>query len=164
MCDNKFNRLKQGTLDAETLNYSQETSTKHVLVQGVYTGSASPPIADIKTEQYSKITYTNDGMLTGTYDNTHNIHIYIDNGTTLNKMPTYFYDKAYYLHHLPKENAEAQTIHTGNGPVKTHFCIDILLNVQGCMIQFKLLVCDTLAETGILLSKNARTIENMARL
>ena len=70
-------------------------------------------------------------------------------------MPTHYYDKAYYLHHLPKEDATAQTIHTGNGPVKTHFWIDILLNIQGCMIQFKLLVCDTLAQTGILLSKMA---------
>ena len=94
-------------------------------------------------------------MLMGTYDNTHNIPIYIDNGSTLNIMPTHFYKKAYYLHHLPKENAEAQRIHTGNGPVKTHFWIDILLNIQGCMIQFKLLVCDTLADTGILLSKMA---------
>ena len=94
-------------------------------------------------------------MLTGTYDNTHDIPIYVDKGTTLNIIPTHFYDKAYYLHHLPKENAEAQTIHTENGPVKTHFWINLLLNVQGCMIQFKLLVCDTLAQTRILLSKMA---------
>ena len=39
--------------------------------------------------------------------------------------------------------------------MKTHFWIDILLNVQGCMVQFKLLVCDTQAQTGILLSKMA---------
>ena len=70
-------------------------------------------------------------------------------------MPTHFYDKAYYLHHFLKEQAAAQTIHTGNGPVKTHFWIDILLNVQGCMVQFKLLMCDTEAYTGILLSKMA---------
>ena len=39
--------------------------------------------------------------------------------------------------------------------MKTHFWIDVLLNVQGCMIQLKLLVCDTQAQTGILLSKMA---------
>ena len=49
-------------------------------------------------------------MLTGTYDNTHDISIYVDNGMTLNIMPTHFYQKAYYLHHLPKENAQAQII------------------------------------------------------
>ena len=75
-------------------------------------------------------------MMTGKYDNTHDIPIYIDNGLMLNIMPTHFYDNA-------KAQMAAQTIHTGNGPVKTHFWIDILLNIQGCMIQFKLLVCVT---------------------
>ena len=155
MCDNEFESLEQGNMDFETFQYSHKTSTKQVLVQGVYVGSASPLIANIKTQPYSIITYMDDGMLTGTYDNTHDIPIYVDNGSTLNIMPTYFYDKAYYLHHLPKPQAAAQTIHTGKGPVKTHFWRDILLNVQGCMVQFKLLVCDTQAQTGILLSKMA---------
>ena len=155
MCDNEYESLEQAVNDVETFQYSHETSTKHVLVQGVYVGSASPLIADIKTQPYSMLTYLDDGMMTGTYDNTHDIPIYIDNGSTLNIMPTHFYDNAYYLHHLPKAPTAAKTIHTGNGPVKTHFWIDILLNIQGCMIQFKLLVCDTQAQTGILLSKMA---------
>ena len=155
MCDNEYECLEQAVNDVETFQYSHETSTKHVLVQGVYVGSASPLIADIKTQPYSMLTYADDGMMIGTYDNTHDIPIYIDNGSTLNIMPTHFYDNAYYLHHLPKAPTAAKTIHTGNGPVKTHFWIDILLNVQGCMIQFKLLVCDTQAQTGILLSKMA---------
>ena len=155
MCDNEYKSLEQAVNDVETLQYSHETSTKHVLVQGVYVGSASPLIADIKTQPYSMLTYMDDGIMTGTYDNTHDIPIYIDNGSTLNIMPTHFYDNAYYLHHLPKAPTAAKTIQTGNGPVKTYFWIDILLNVQGCMIQFKLLVCDTQAQTGILLSKMA---------
>ena len=155
MCDNQYESLEQAVNDVETFNYSHETSTKHILVQGVYVGSASPLIADIKTQPYSMLTYLDDGMMTGTYDNTHDIPIYIDNGSTLNIMPMHFYDNAYYLHHLPKAPTAAKTIHTGNGPVKMHFWIDILLNVQGCMLQFKLLVCDTQAQTGILLSKMA---------
>ena len=155
MCDNEYECLEQAVNDVETFQYSHEISTKHVLVQGVYVGSACPLIANIKTQPYSMLTYLDDGMMTGTYDNTHDIPIYIDNGSTLNIMPTHFYDNAYYLHHLPKAPTAAKTIHTGNGPVKTHFWIDILLNVQGCMIQFKLLVCDTQAQTGILLSKMA---------
>ena len=155
MCDNEYESLEQAVNDVETFQYSHETSTKHVLVQGVYVGSASPLIADIKTQPYSMLIYMDDGMMTGTYDNTHDIPIYIDNGSTLNIMPTHFYDNAYYLHHLPKAPTAAKTIQTGNGPVKTHFWIDILLNVQGCMMQFKLLVCDTQAQTGILLSKMA---------
>ena len=155
MCDNEYESLEQGTIDFETFQYSHEKSTKHVLIQGVYVGSASPLIADIKTQPYSILTYMDDGMMTGTYDNTQDIPIYVDNGSTLNIMPTHFYNKAYYLHHLLKAQTAAQTIHTGNGPVKTHFCIDILLNVQECMVQFKLLMCDTQAQTGILLSKMA---------
>ena len=155
MCDNQHESLEQDSIACETFQYSHETSTKHVLVQGVYVGSASSLIADIKTQPYSVLTYMDDGMLTGTYDNTHDIPIYVDNGSTLNIMPTHFYDKAYYLHHILKAQAASQTIHTGNRPVKTHFWIDILLNVQGCMVQFKLLVCDTQAQTGILLSKMA---------
>ena len=155
MCDNEYESLEQAVNDVETFQYSHETSTKHVLVQGVYVGSASPVIADIKTQPYSMLTYLDNGMMTGTYDNTHDIPIYIDNGSTLNIMPMHFYDNAYYLHHLPKAPMAAKTILTGNGPVKTHFWIDVLLNVQGCMIQLKLLVCDTQAQTGILLSKMA---------
>ena len=155
MCDNEYESLEQTVNDVETFQYSHETSTKHVLVQGVYVGSASPLIADIKTQPYSMLIYLDDGMMTGTYDNTHDIPIYVDNGSTLNIMPMHFYDNAYYLHHLPKVPMAAKTIHTGNGPVKTHFWIDILLNIQGCMVQFKLLVCDTQAQTGILLSKMA---------
>ena len=99
MCDNEYRSLEQAINDVETFQYSHETSTKHVLVQGVYVGSASPLIADIKTQPYSVLTYMDDGMMTGTYDNTHDIPIYVDNGSLLNIMPTYFYDKAYYLHH-----------------------------------------------------------------
>ena len=49
MCDNEYQSLEQAVNDVETFQYSHETSTKQVLVQGVYVGSASPLIADIKT-------------------------------------------------------------------------------------------------------------------
>ena len=82
MCDNEYESLEQAVNDVETFQYSHETSKKHVLVQGVYIGSVSPLIADIKTQPYSMLTYQDDGMMTGTYDNTHDIPIYIDNGST----------------------------------------------------------------------------------
>ena len=56
----------------------------------------------------------------GLYDNTYGILILVDNGSALNIMPMYYYEKAYYLHHLPKER-EMRTIHTGNRAVQTHF-------------------------------------------
>ena len=97
MCDTEYQSLEQAVYDVETFQYSHETSTKHVLVQGVYVDSASPLIANIKTQPYSVLTYMDDGMMTRTYDNTHDIPIYVDNGSTLNIMPTHFNDKAYYL-------------------------------------------------------------------
>ena len=42
MCDNQYESLGQTVNDVETFQYSHETSTKQVLVQGVYVGSASP--------------------------------------------------------------------------------------------------------------------------
>ena len=112
MCDNEYDSIEQTVNDVETFQYSHETSMKHVLVQGVYVGSAFPLIADIKTQPYSMLTYLDDGMMTGTYDNTHDIPIYIDYGSTLNIMPTHFYDNKYYLHHLPKAPAAAKTTAT----------------------------------------------------
>ena len=73
MCNNEYKSLEQAVNDVETFQYSHETSTKHVLVWGVYVGSASPLIADIKTQPYSMLTYLDDRMMTGTYDNTHDI-------------------------------------------------------------------------------------------
>ena len=60
MCDNEYESLEQGTIDFETFQYSHETSTKNVLVHEVYVGSASPLIADIKTQPYSVLTYMDD--------------------------------------------------------------------------------------------------------
>ena len=66
MCDNEYESLEQAVNDVETFQYSHEISTKHVLVQGVYVGSASPLIANIKTQPYSMLTYLDNGMMTGT--------------------------------------------------------------------------------------------------
>ena len=52
MCDNEYESLEQPVNDVETFQYSHETSTKHVLVQGVHVGSASPLIANIKTQPF----------------------------------------------------------------------------------------------------------------
>ena len=57
MYDNEYESLEQAVTDVETFQYSHETSTKQVLVQEVYVGSASPLIADIKTQPYSMLTY-----------------------------------------------------------------------------------------------------------
>ena len=56
---------------------------------------------------------------------------------------------------MPKHNATGEIIHTGNGTIKAHFWTDIQIIFQGCLLQLKILVCDTQARTGILLSHMA---------
>ena len=41
------------------------------------------------------------------------------------------------------------------GNIAAHFWTDIQVNIQGCLIQLKVLVCDTQARKGILLSRMA---------
>ena len=56
---------------------------------------------------------------------------------------------------MPKQDATGEIICTGNGTIKAHFWTDIQINVQGCLLQLKILVCDIQARTGILLSHMA---------
>ena len=125
------------------------------MVQAVYLGNYSRLCADIKGEGYSMIDYNPDSSLEGIYDNTYKIPMFVDNGTTVNLMPTAFYEQATFLHHLPKHDTTGEIICTGNGTIKAHFWTDIQINVQGCLLQLKILVCDTQARTGILLSHTA---------
>ena len=141
--------------DTETFSYTHYDGPNQVMVQAVYLGNYSRMCADIKGETYSMIDYDPDGSLEGMYDNTYKIPMYVDNGTTVNLMPTTYYEKATFLHHLPKYDATGETIRTGNGNIAAHFWTNLQVNIQGCLIQLKVLVCDTQARTGILLSKMA---------
>ena len=125
------------------------------MVQAVYLGNYSRLCADIKGETYSMIDYDPDGSLEGMYDNTYKIPIYVDNGTTVNLMSTTYYEQATFLHHLPKYDATGETICIGNGNIASHFWTDIQVNIQGCLIQLKVLVCNMQARTGLLLSRMA---------
>ena len=56
---------------------------------------------------------------------------------------------------LPKSKDNVQNIMTGNGQIKTHFWIEIPVNIQGVLMQLKCLVCDSRAPHGLLLSRLA---------
>ena len=141
--------------DTETFSYVHYDGPNQVMVQAIYIGNYSRLCADIKGETYSMINYDPDGSLEGMYDNTYKIPMYVDNGTTVNLMPTTYYEQATFLHHLPKYDATGETICTGDGNIAANFWTDIQVNIQGCLIQLKVLVCDTQARTGILLSRIA---------
>ena len=138
-----------------TFSYAHCDGPNQVMVQAVYLDNYSRLCADIKGETYSMVDYDPDGSLEGLYDNTYKIPMYVDNGTTVNLMPTTYYEQATFFHHLPKYNVTGETICTGNGNIAAHFWTDIQVNIQGCLIQLKVLVCDTQARTGILLSRMA---------
>ena len=141
--------------DTETFSYGHYDGPKQIMVQAVYLGNYSQLCADIKGEGYSMIDYNPDGSLERIYDNTYKIPMFVDNGTTVNLMPTAFYEQATFLHHLPKHDATGEIIRTGNGTINAPFWTDIQINVQECLLQLKTLVCDTQARTGILLSHMA---------
>ena len=111
--------------DTETFTYAHYDGPNQVMVQAVYIGNYSRLCADIKGERYSMIDYDPDGSLEGIYDNTYKIPMYVDNATTVNLMPTTYYEQATFLHHLPKYDATGETICTGNDTIAAHFWIYI---------------------------------------
>ena len=143
------------TTDTETFSYAHYNGPNQVMVQAVYIINNSRLCADIKGETYSMIDYDPDSSLEGTYDNTYKIPMYVDNGITVNLMPAAYYEQDTFLHHLPKYDATGEIIQTGNGTIAAHFWTDIQVNIQGCLIQLKVLVCDTQARTCILVSRMA---------
>ena len=94
------------------------------------------------------------GQLTGMFEHIP-IPIMIDDGATIGIMPTSFY----YLHNeiqrLPTIKPHHTRIHTGNGSIEAHFLIDLPLNIQGVLIQLRLLVCDSQVPAAVLLSRSA---------
>ena len=109
--------FKEKCHDTETFSYMHYDSSKQIMVQAVYIGNYSPISADIKGESYSMITYDDNVTLEGIYDNTYTIPLYVNNGSTVNLMPTWYYDQAKFLHYLPQHDASGETIKTGNGSI-----------------------------------------------
>ena len=102
--------LDNAYTDTETFSYAHYDGPKQVMVQAVYIGNYARVLADIKDETYSMLTYNSDGSLEGIYDDTYTIPMFIDNGTTVNIMPTWYYEQAPFLHHLPKHSTQGEVI------------------------------------------------------
>ena len=148
-----YDEYRHDSENVEAFSYQEGASPKTPLVQAVYLGSLSPVNALIQEVPYSIWNYAERGTINATFAKKYNVQLYIDNGATINIMPKYYYDKAKFLHQLPKASAKDQKIHTGNGYIQCHFWIDILLEVQGSLVQLKVLVCESAAPYGLLLSK-----------
>ena len=94
------------------------------------------------------------GKLTGMFEHIP-IPIMIDNGATIGIMPTSFYYLHIEIQRLPTVKPHHTRIHTGNGSIEAHFLIDLPLNIQGVLIQLRLLVCDSQVPAAVLLSRSA---------
>ena len=94
------------------------------------------------------------GKLTGMFEHIP-IPIMIDDGATIGIMPTSFYYLHSEIQKLPTVKPHHTRIHTGNGAIEAHFLIDLPLNIQGVLIQLRLLVCDSQVPAAVLLSRSA---------
>ena len=94
------------------------------------------------------------GKLTGMFEHIP-IPIMIDDGATIGIMPTSFYYLHTEIQKLPTVKPHHTRIHTSNGSIEAHFLIDLPLNIQGVLIQLRLLVCDSQVPAAVLLSRSA---------
>ena len=70
------------------------------------------------------------------------IKIFIDNRATPSILPLHTYNKFPILHTYPKTESNT-SIHTGGGLIKSHFWLEIPLQLKHQTIQIKALVCDS---------------------
>ena len=87
------------------------------------------------------------------YRNELEIPTLIDNAASVNVIPKWYYDQHKELHELPKSKDNLHNIMTGNGQIKTHFWIEIPVDIQGVLMQLKCLVCESHASHRLLLSR-----------
>ena len=91
---------------------------------------------------YQTIEYNDNGMFTAKLMNDTPIEIFIDNGATPSILPLRTYNKFPILHRYPKTESNTP-IHTGGGLIKSHFWLEILLQLEHQTIQIKALVCNS---------------------
>ena len=109
---------------------------------------------NFKGAKYQVLDYKYPGILIAMFDNKHKLIVCIDNGADVSIMPYKVYQQYKFLHHLPSETHD-RTINTGNGAIKTYKFIHIPLEIQHIGIQLRLLVCDSVTYTNILLGHDA---------
>ena len=86
--------------------------------------------------------YKFPGIVRATFDKSHTLNMRIDNGADISTMPTKFYDKYIFLHHLPSKPLKDH-IGTGNGSIKAHKFVFIPLEIQCIGIQLRVLIWDS---------------------
>ena len=99
-------------------------------------------VTKINHVPYQTIVYSDNSMFTAKLMNDAPKEIFIDNIATPSILPLHTYNKFPILHTYPKTESNTP-IHTGDGLIKSHFCLEILLKLEHQTIQIKALVCDS---------------------
>ena len=143
-------------IENETFIYKDTVKNEYIpMVEATCLSGESAPKVHFDNQLYAVITYEEGHKLVAMYRNELEIPTMIDNGASVNVIPKWYYDQHNELHDLPKSKDNVQNIMTGNGQIKTHFWIEIPVNIQGVLMQLKCLVCDSHAPHGLLLSRLA---------
>ena len=108
----------------------------------MYFTSNTDTVTKINHILYQTIVYNENGMFTAKLMNDTPVEIFIDNGATPSILPLHTFNKFPILHTYPKTESNTP-IHTGEGLIKSHFWLEILLKLDHQTIQIKALVCDS---------------------
>ena len=95
-------------------------------------------------------TFGGSNMFTLKLMNDTPMEIFIDNGATPSILPLCTYNKFPILHTYPKTESNTP-IHTGGGLIKSHFWLEIPLQLEHQTIQIKALVCDSECPNDLIL-------------
>ena len=99
-------------------------------------------VTKINHVPYQTIVYNDNGMFTAKLMDNTPIKIFIDNGATPSILLLCTYNKFPILHTYPKTESN-NPIHTGGGLIKSHFWLEIPLNLEHQTIQIKALVSNS---------------------
>ena len=118
-----------------------------------FTGDSNT-LTKINQVPYQTIEYNDNGMFTAKLMNDMPIEIFIDNGATPSILPLCTYNKFPILHTYPKTESNIP-IHTGGGPITSHFWLEIPLKLQHQTIQIKALVCNSECPHNLILGRTS---------
>ena len=160
LMNNEYSNI-ENVNDTETYAYKHDNYSSADTIRSMYFTGTESEVVKTNETHYQKLKYQNHNIVSGIIGNKYKVNIIIDNGATYSIMSTKMYKTMPELRTIPKiPLAQDISINTGNGTIKCHFWIEIPIKIEQIEMQIRMLVCDTLAEPGILLGRN--TLQELA--
>ena len=120
----------------------------------MYFSGNTHTVTKINHVPYQTIQYNDKGMFPAQLMDDTPIQVFIDNGATPSILPLSTYNKHPILQKYPKTKSTT-SIHTGGNTIKSHFWIELPLNLDNQTIQIKVLVCDFKCPYDILIGRTS---------